>query len=51
MRFQGEALSASRLGVNLEPGTRLFIIRVVQSTSICDGQESPPHIEGKACRN
>jgi hypothetical protein len=51
MRFQDEALSASRLGANLELRTRLFMIRVVQSASICDVQETSLHIECKACRN
>jgi hypothetical protein len=51
MRFQDEALWASRLGVNFELGTRPFVIRLIQPTSICDAKETPVHIERKACQN
>lgn len=51
MIFQGEALSASRLGANLQLRTRLFMIREAQSASICDLQQTSLHIECKACRN
>jgi hypothetical protein len=51
MRFQDEAHSASRLGVNFELVTRAFMIRLIQPTSTCYAKETPVHIERKACHN